>query len=80
MKECQKQGVELVLNLLKTTLKECNLYMGLMIDKKNFNDSKIVFLDKDEFAKGKNVGLAITLDEINKDMGKLEVESWNTKK
>lgn len=66
MKEEQQQAVNLILNLLKTTLKECNLYVGVMVDKENFNNSKIAFIDRDEYAKGNTKGTAVSLDELNK--------------
>ena len=66
MKEEQQQAVNLILNLLKTTLKECNLYVGVMIDKENFNNSKIAFIDRDEYAKGSTKGTVVSLDELNK--------------
>lgn len=66
MKEEQKQSINLILNLLKTTLKECNLYVGVMVDKKDFNNSKIAFIDKKEYVKGITKGITISLDELNK--------------
>lgn len=66
MNEEQKQSVNLILSLLKTTLKECNLYMGVVIDKTDFNKSQIAFIDKSEYAKGNTSGLMVTLDELNK--------------
>lgn len=65
MTEEQKQGVNLILSLLKTTLKECNLYIGVVVDKKDFNKSRIAFLDKVEYKNGNTSGLMVTLDDLN---------------
>ena len=66
MSEEQKQGINIAISLLKTTLQEMNLYIGVAVDKTDFNKSQIAFLDKTEYAKGNTSGLMVTLDELNK--------------
>lgn len=66
MTEEQKQSVDMALSLLKITLKEANLYVGIVVDKTDFNKSQIAFIDKTEYAKGNTSGLMVTLDELNK--------------
>lgn len=65
MNEEQQQSVNLILNLLKMTLKESNLYIGVVVDKTDYNKSQIAFVDKDQYNKGHKSGLMVTLDELN---------------
>lgn len=66
MNEEQKQAVNLALSLLKTTLKECNLYVGIVVDKTDFNKSQIAFIDKEQYRLGNTRGMMVTLDELNR--------------
>lgn len=61
-----KQSIDLVLSLLKTTMKECNLVFGIMVDKTDFNKSQIAFLDRESLKYGKQDGVMVSLDELNK--------------
>jgi uncharacterized protein (DUF488 family) len=68
MTEETKQVINLQLALLKTTLKETNTVVGIMIDKKNYNDSKLAFVDFESYMKGyRKDGFVISLDELNKE-------------
>ena len=66
MKQDVKEEIEVVLSLLKTTMSRNNLVFGIMVDKKDFNKSQIAFLDKEAFIHGKQDGVIVSLDEMNK--------------
>ena len=66
MKQDIKEEVEVVLSLLKTTMSRNNLVFGIMVDKTDPNKSQIVFLDKDSLRQGRQDGITVSLDEMNK--------------
>jgi hypothetical protein len=66
MKQDIKEEVEVVLSLLKTTMSRNNLVFGIMVDKKDGNKSQIAFLDKDSLMQGRQDGILVSLDEMNK--------------
>lgn len=66
MKQDVKEEVEVVLSLLKTTMSRNNLVFGIMVDKTDPNKSQIVFLDKDSLRQGRQDGITVSLDEMNK--------------
>lgn len=66
MKQDVKEEVEVVLSLLKTTMSRNNLVFGIMVDKTNPNKSQIAFLDRDSLRQGRQDGIIVSLDEMNK--------------
>ena len=60
-----KEALQLVLELLKTTLQETGTYIGVLVDKQNPNCSQIVLLDKEAYLKGENKGVKVDLSELN---------------
>lgn len=66
MKQDVKEEVEVVLSLLKTTMSRNNLVFGIMIDKTDPNKSQIAFLDRDSLRQGRQDGITVSLDEMNK--------------
>lgn len=66
MKQDVKEEVEVVLSLLKTTMSRNNLVFVIMVDKKDGNKSQIAFLDKDSLMQGRQDGILVSLDEMNK--------------
>ena len=65
MTEEKKEALQLVLELLKTTLQETGTYIGVLVDKQNPNCSQIVLLDKEAYLKGENKGIKVDLSELN---------------
>lgn len=66
MKQDVKEEVEVVLSLLKTIMSRNNLVFGIMVDKKDGNKSQIAFLDKDSLMQGRQDGILVSLNEMNK--------------
>ena len=65
MTEETKEALQLVLELLKSTLQETGTYIGVLVDKQNPNCSQIVLLDKETYLKGENKGIKVDLSELN---------------
>lgn len=66
MNQDAKEEIEIVLSLLKTAMCRNNLVFAIAVDKKDFNKSQIAFISKDSLMKGKQDGIMISLDEMNK--------------
>ncbi len=66
----QKQEVEVVLPLLKTTMQRNNMVFGIMVDKEDYNKSQIAFLDRDKIRIGEKDGIMVSIDEMNRMDGK----------
>ena len=57
------------LELLKTTMKQERVILGIAVDKSDVNNSKIVFMDKDKYiATHKMDGFSVSLTDFNKDL------------
>ena len=57
------------LEVLKTTMKQAGVILGLAVDKSDVNNSKIVFMDNDKYiAKHKMDGFSVSLTDFNKDL------------
>ncbi|MBS4933600.1 MAG: hypothetical protein KH020_20325 [Clostridiales bacterium] len=65
MTEETKEALQLVLELLKTTLQETGTYIGVLVDKQNPNCSQIVLLDKHAYLSGQSKGFKVELAELN---------------
>lgn len=65
MTQEQKEIVQFILEMLKVQLEQNNLYIGVLVDKKQPKKRKIVFLDKDSYRSGKNDGVVVELSELN---------------
>lgn len=63
-----KQYIQLHLDFLKTAMKHEGLIFGIMVDKKNANNSRLCFIDKEQYFKGKKDGITISLEELNRDL------------
>jgi len=69
MREETKQTIHIQMDLLAKTLKESNTVIGIMVDKSDFDKSKLVFLDFDSFKAGNpKDGFSISLVEMNKEL------------
>ena len=57
------------LEVLKTTMKQAGVILGLAVDKSDVDNSKIVFMDKDKYiATRKMDGFSVSLTDFNKDL------------
>ena len=69
MREETKQTIHIQMDILAKTLKETNTVIGIMVDKSDFDKSKLVFLDFDSFIAGNaKDGFSISLVEMNKEL------------
>ena len=57
------------LEVLKTTMKQAGVILGLAVDKSDVNNSKIVFMDKDNYIETHKMdGFSVSLTDFNKDL------------
>ena len=57
------------LEVLKTTMAQAGVILGVAVDKSDVNNSKIVFMDKDKYiATHKMDGFSVSLTDFNKDL------------
>lgn len=57
------------LNILKETMKQAGVILGLAVDKSNVNNSKIVFMDKGKYIETHKMdGFSVSLTDFNKDL------------
>ena len=57
------------LEVLKTTMAQAGVILGLAVDKSDVNNSKIVFMDKDKYiATHKMDGFSVSLTDFNKEL------------
>ena len=61
----KQQRIDFALNFLKNIMREENLIFGIMVNKKDINNSKIVFIEKESIGKGKCNACSVTLTELN---------------
>lgn len=69
MTDDTKQSLEIVLSLLKQEMKENGVILGLAVDKKDIDNSKVVFLDKEKYLSTKRMdGISFSLKDFNEDL------------
>lgn len=69
MSQEAKDEINLMFNMLKTTISRNGAMFAILVDKKDPNQSRIAFVDKEEYFKnGKIDGIQISLDEMNKEI------------
>ena len=57
------------LSVLKETMKQEGVILGVAVDKSDVNNSKIVFMDKDKYiATNKMDGFSVSLTDFNKEL------------
>ena len=57
------------LEVLKTTMAQEGVILGLSVDKSDVNNSKIVFMDKDKYIEAHKMdGFSVSLTDFNKDL------------
>lgn len=69
MTDDTKQLLQAQLVLLKQTMKENGVIFGFLIDGSDFDNSKLCFMDKEEyFSERKRKGICISLTELNREL------------
>ena len=64
-----KQMLNLQLSILKQTMKDNGVILGLAVDKKDVDKSEICFVDKDLYLRElKTSGISVSLTDFNKDL------------
>lgn len=66
MDEEVKTLIHIQLDLLQKTMAENNVIIGVMYNKDNPQEAKLVFIDSKEYMNNNHKGFSITLDELNK--------------
>lgn len=66
MNEETKQLLHIQLEMLSKTLQKTGTVIGIMVNKKDFNKSKIVFCDCNSLQTGVYKGFSVSVDELNK--------------
>ena len=57
------------LEVLKTTMSQAGVILGIAVDESDVNNSKIVFMDKDKYiATHKMDGFSVSLTDFNKNL------------
>ena len=61
--------LKIQLSVLKETMKQAGVILGLTVDKSDVNNSKIVFMDKDKYIAARKMdGFSVSLTDFNKDL------------
>lgn len=64
-----RELLHIQLELLKTSMAQAGVILGLAVDKSDVNNSKIVFMDKDKYIeKHKMDGFSVSLTDFNKEL------------
>lgn len=57
------------LSVLKETMKQAGVILGIAVDKSDVNNSKIVFMDKDKYITTQKMdGSSVSLTDFNKNL------------
>lgn len=69
MDEEKKEAISALITLLKAEMQKENLIFSMMIDKKDVDNSKLAFIDKEIYLKtGLAEGMAISISDSNKGL------------
>ena len=69
MTEETRDLLHIQLSVLKETMKQSGVILGLAVDKSDVNNSKIVFMDKDKYiTTHKMDGFSVSLTDFNKEL------------
>lgn len=64
-----KQLLQIQLSILKQTMKDNGVILGLAVDEKDVDKSKICFVDKDLYlSELRTSGISVSLTDFNKDL------------
>lgn len=62
-----KQMLNLQLSILKQTMKDNGVILGLAVDKKDVDKSEICFIDKEQYlTEQRTSGISVSLTDFNK--------------
>ena len=57
------------LEVMKTTMKQAGVILGIAVDKYDVDNSKILFMDKDKYIETQKMdGFSVSLTDFNKDL------------
>ena len=65
MNDETKNFIRLNLSILKGSLNEVGVIVGAMVDKKEPEKTKLVFLDKEKYINGEKDGFVVCFEELN---------------
>lgn len=68
MKDETKEFIQMHVSILKEAMKTENIIIGFAVDNNDVDNSKLCFLDKEEFEKGNKDGIMISLSELNRGL------------
>lgn len=68
MTDDTKQYIQLHLSILKEAMKQEGLIFGIAVDNSELNNSKLCFIDKEQYFKGKHDGITVSLQDLNRDL------------
>lgn len=68
MTDDTKQYIQLHLSMLKEAMKQEGLIFGIAVDKNDVNNSRLCFIDKEQYFKGKHDGISVSLTDLNRDL------------
>lgn len=61
----KQQKIDFALNFLKNIMREENLVFGIMVNKKDMNNSELLFVEKENIGKEEYNACSVTLTELN---------------
>lgn len=65
MNDETKNFIRLNLSILKGSLNEVGVIVGAIVDKKEPEKTKLVFLDKEKYMNGEKDGFTVDFEELN---------------
>ena len=69
MKEETKQYIAMHLSVLKNVMSDEKLIFGIVVDRKDVNESKLAIIDREKYLKtGIADGFFVSLSDLNKDL------------
>ena len=69
MKEETKQYIAMHLSILKNVMSDEKLIFGIVVDRKDVNESKLAIIDREKYLKtGIADGFFVSISDLNKDL------------
>lgn len=69
LKEETKQYIAMHLSVLKNVMSDEKLIFGIVVDRKDVNESKLAIIDREKYLKtGIADGFFVSLSDLNKDL------------
>lgn len=63
-----KQYIQIHLAVMKEMMKKEGLIFGIAVDKEEPNNSRLCFIDKEQYYKGNHDGITVSLQDLNRDL------------